>query len=574
MTTVALLQVLSERFGLVLAAAFLLLTFSRPLHRFGSKRSTPLHTGIYILFFGIFGILGTYTGNSIQESVANLRAMAVITGGLFGGPIVGAGAGFIAGLHRNLIDIGGFSAFPCGLATFAQGLLAGYVATRVKNPLDWRYAAGLAIVGESAHMLLVLLLSRPFADAVDLVSIIGMPMLVVNTLGAIIFVQAISFVTKDRERHDSSMAEQILSIANQTVAHLRFGLNEKTARETARIIFEQIPVAAVGITDNRTVLTHMGVGSDHHETGKEILTRATFKVLKCGEPAFLHGPADVGCNHPGCSLHSGIVVPLHKGDRVVGTLKLYGSKDHPLDSIRIEIARGLASLFSTQLELEDLHLQAQMLAHAEIRRLQAQINPHFLFNSLNTIASFCRTNADKARDLLLDLSRYMRRNLDSSRGFIPLSDELAQVQSYLAIEQARFGDRVRVDITVEKGCEDWPVPPLLIQPIVENGVKHGIGKREEGGVIALQINCDKTANELCVCVQDNGVGMTSELVCELLAAKTLESATEGIGVTNCHHRLEGMFGPEYGLAISSEPDHGTEVRFRIPRRGAITHEAA
>ncbi|MFV0349758.1 MAG: LytS/YhcK type 5TM receptor domain-containing protein [Halodesulfovibrio sp.] len=562
MTTEVLLGVLIERFGLIVAAAFLLLSF-RPLERFGGKHSSSLQTVFYMSFFGLFGILGTYSGNDIHQSVANLRAMAVITGGLFGGPVVGAGAGLIAGLHRNLIDIGGFSAVPCGLATFIEGLVAGLVARKLGDGLDWRAAGAIGILGETLHMGLVLLLSRPFDDALHLVKIIGMPMVVVNTLGAILFVQIISLVFKDREKRDSDMAEQILSIANQTVSHLRGGLNAASARETARIIYDRIPISAVSITDDVTVLAHIGIGDDHHTTGCDIKTLGTRRVLETGEPLLLNGPEDIGCHFKSCPLYSGIVVPLRKGERIIGTLKFYGSKEDPLDRIRFELAKGLGSLFSTQLELEDLHLQTRMLAHAEIRRLQAQINPHFLFNSLNTIAAFCRTNSDKARELLLDLSRYMRRNLDSSRGFIPLSDELEQVQSYLAIEQARFGDRIRVQMDVAPGCESWPVPPLLIQPIVENGVKHGIARREEGGLIQLSIS--RQGDELCVAVLDNGVGMAPEQVEHLITPRAMESASEGIGVMNCHQRLAQMFGPEYGLHIDSLPGQGTQVLFRIPR---------
>ena len=137
-------------------------------------------------------------------------------------------------------------------------------------------------------------------------------------------------------------------------------------------------------------------------------------------------------------------------------LKLYGTRECPLDLPHFELARGLAELFSIQLELEDIQTTNQLLAHAEIRRLQAQINPHFLFNSLNTIASLCRTAPQSARELLLDLAHYMRQSLDSSRGFIPLSDELSRIRSYLSIEQARFGDRVRCEVDIPEDALDWP----------------------------------------------------------------------------------------------------------------------
>lgn len=299
--------------------------------------------------------------------------MAAITAGLFGGPVVGFGAGLIAGLHRYVIDPGGFSAFPCGLATVIEGLVAGLIAWRIKDSMDWRLAGLLGILGESLHMILVLAISRPFPQALELVKVIGMPMIVVNSLGAALFVQIINMISKGRERRDSSNAQQILFIANQTVSHLRSGLNTESAAATARLIYDNVPLAAVSITDNETVLAHIGSGSDHHLPEKDIQTEATRKVLKSGVPAFLRGKRQIACGHKGCALNSAIIIPLRKGDVVTGTLKFYGSAHEPLDNIRFEIAKGLGGLFSTQLELEDIHLKARMLAHAEIRRLQAQI---------------------------------------------------------------------------------------------------------------------------------------------------------------------------------------------------------
>ena len=182
-----------------------------------------------------------------------------------------------------------------------------------------------------------------------------------------------------------------------------------------------------------------------------------------------------------------MLAPLRKGDRVVGCLKLYGTDDIELQKVHFELAKGLGDLFSTQLELQDIQTQNQLLAKAEIRRLQTQINPHFLFNALNTIGSFTRTKPDRARSLLAELAMYMRRNLEDSDGVTRIGAELDQIRSYLKIEQARFGDRVHCEWRLEEGVEDIEIPPLIIQPLVENGVKHGILKREEGGTIALSI---------------------------------------------------------------------------------------
>jgi two-component system sensor histidine kinase LytS len=565
-TSIGLLMVtLIEHVGLIVAAAFILLSMA-PVQPMMLERSTLKHRIFLTIFFGVFGIMGTYGGNLIFNSFANLRAMAVITGGLYGGPLVGLGAGLIAGGHRFLIDIWGFSAFPCALSTTLEGLAAGLIAAHLgEKRLDWKIAALIGVIGEGMHMLLVLGMSSPFEEALELVKVIALPMMLVNPLGAGLFIHIITMVFDAREKRESIQTKKIFDIANQTLSHLRSGLNRDSALATARIIHNSLSVPAVAITNRDTVLAHIGAGDDHHLPGAPLRTAATRRVVETGHPLFIKSRNSIGCNDPLCPCTSGIIIPLKKGEETVGTLKFYGTRETNLDAIGFEIGKGLGNLFSTQLELEDIQVQAQLLAHAEIRRLQAQINPHFLFNSLNTIASFCRTNAERARELILDLSVYMRKNLDSSRGLIPLKDELEQVDSFLAIVQARFGDRIRVRQNLEHGLGDWPIPSLIIQPLVENAVKHGLAGLENGGTVTLRISRDNGL--LRVCVEDDGVGMPADRLEELFAETCLISEGDGagIGVRNCNNRLKQLYGPENHLDISSRPGRGTRISFTIPR---------
>ena len=559
-----LLVLLVSRVGLIVAAAFLLLGV-RPVKRLGSRRSLSA-TLFFIGFFGFIGILGTYGGGKVDGSVANFRATAVVTAGLFGGPVVGLGAGLVAGLHRVLIDIGGFSAIPCGLATVMEGLAAGLIARRFgSRALDWKPAVSIAVFGEAVHMGLVLALSRPYADAVALVRVIAVPMIVSNAVGAGLFVQIIRTVRSKREQETSTQAEAILDIANQTVSHLRSGLTRQTAKKTARILYRHLPVAAVAITGTDTVLAHVGAGDDHHTGGEPIRTKFTYEVMEKGHPLIRKSASRIGCPHPGCPFVSAIVVPLKKGETVIGTLKFYGTKSQPLTPIDIHMAKGLGGLFSTQLELEDLRVQKEMLTRAELSRLQAQINPHFLFNGLNTIASFCRTDPTRARELIQNLAFYMRRNLEGGGKPIALSRELEQVRAYLAIAMARFGDRIRVENAISEDCLDWPIPPLVVQPLVENAILHGIAPLEDGGCITL--SAKRVRKNLEISVEDDGVGMDPEKARALLAHPEAESR---IGLANCHHRLVHQFGPESGLLIDTAVNRGFRIRFRIPASSALS----
>ena len=565
-----LILTLIGHLGLMVASAFVVLNLGAGLKRYTGGHPV-VEKVILILMFGGLAILGNYGTDPVYDAFANLRAMAVVTAGLIGGPIVGIGAGVLAGGHRFLIDIWGFTSAPCGLATLLEGGVAGFLSWRFgPRVLHWKVAAPLAAAGESMHMGLVLLMAKPFPEAFALVKLIAAPMIVVNAMGAGVFVELIKVLLRERESRESRQVQQILEIVNMTVGYLRSGLGAGSAKNTAEIIFAHVDVAAVAITNTTHVLSHVGLGSDHHIPGDPVKTGSTHEVLEHGEGRFLHRRRDIACPNENCPFNHGIIVPLKKGDEIVGSLKFYGTREHPLDKVHFQTAKGLAVLFSTQLELEEIQIQSRMLAYAEIRRLQAQINPHFLFNSLNTIASFCRTQPGKARELILDLSSYMRRNLDQSKGYITIKEELEQVEAYLAIEQARFGDRVSYHLDVTDGCENWPIPSLVIQPVVENAVKHGITPKEEGGIVSVVI--DKSDDRLRICINDDGMGMSEEIVDRLYGTDEVQAASEGIGVRNTIHRLTRLYGSACDIAISSTVGEGTTVSFTIPYRVQSTVE--
>lgn len=567
MNTLNILLPLVEHYGLIVAAAFLLLCW-RPFRKLIHSDTSLSEKVAMILFFSGLGILGTYAGTPVMGAIANLRAIGVITGGLLGGPLVGTAVGLIAGGHRVLMDIHGFTAVSSALATFLEGLGAGLLSLRLKTAvLDWRVAFAAAFAGECMHMLLILATVRPLVQGWLLVKVIALPTILVNAIGAALFVQMLHFVQKDRQRHAAIEARKALVIANETVSHLRSGLTPASADASARIIFERTSVAAVAITD--TARTLALVAADRYQRAAEkVAARLAPGVVASGKPLLLNKKQLAGGGPGEGPLWSAIIVPLAKKRRPVGTLSFYGSRRLLLDAIDFQIALGLARLFSTQLELEDIQIQSELRACAEIRRLQAQINPHFLFNALNTIGSFCRTSPEKARRLILELSTYLRRNLDRGDHFVTLSEELQQVRSYLSIEQARFGDRIRASIDIQAGCTDWPIPPLVIQPLVENAVKHGLGGLENGG--RVRVEARQHHGELQVLVSDNGVGMPEKTA----PGRDGDQAAPicgagGIGLANIRQRLAHLYGPDCRLRIDSRLQSGVTVRLSIPQRPAL-----
>ncbi|WP_304944501.1 sensor histidine kinase, partial [Vallitalea guaymasensis] len=200
----------------------------------------------------------------------------------------------------------------------------------------------------------------------------------------------------------------------------------------------------------------------------------------------------------------------------------------------------------------------QLLNKAELKALQAQIQPHFLFNTLNTIVYFCRTDPEKARELLLKLSYYLRNNFKTTGDFISLKEEILYVESYLTIEQARFPERLKVEYDIEEGIQ-CKIPPLLIQPIVENAVKHGLMAKKAGGKIVISIK--QREEYVVITVSDNGVGMTEEQLERLFD----NNKKQGIGVNNVNNRLKSIYNTS--LKIKSKEGEGTTMIMEIPIRG-------
>ncbi|WP_461038929.1 LytS/YhcK type 5TM receptor domain-containing protein [Tepidimicrobium xylanilyticum] len=553
-------QNLLSRVGLIMLLSFIM-TRMKPFRRLVAKQNIDFRDKMLLAFiFGLYGIIGTYTGIPIRGAIANARVIGVFVGGLLGGPIVGTLSGLIAGGHRYLIDIGGFTAFSCSLSTFTEGIMAGFLKKGIdKTDNKMLFALVTGMVAEVWQMLIIITFSKPFSDALELVKIIGLPMIVANGLGIAVCISIIHSVIKDLERAEASQAQLALKIANKTLKYFRKGLNEKTALEVVKIIKNMTGVKAVAITDKEKILAHVGLGEEHHLAGSPIRTNLTKEVIQNGRCIIANSKEEIDCDNSKCELKSAIIIPLMEGDKVVGTLKMYKDQENSITQVESALALGLGQLFSTQLELSKIDYQSELLAKSELKALQAQINPHFLFNAINTIVSLIRTQPDNARRLLIHLSNYFRNNLQESNNEVDLYKELENIKSYLEIEKARFGDKLNIVFDIPDKI-DCTLPPLLLQPLVENAVKHGIFEKVDGGTV--QIKAIDNGRETELIVEDDGIGMSEELLSSLLN----DQVSTGIGLNNVNNRLKAMYGKEYGLIIESKIGQGTRVKMRIPKK--------
>ncbi|MCL4078344.1 histidine kinase [Coriobacteriia bacterium Es71-Z0120] len=395
----------------------------------------------------------------------------------------------------------------------------------------------------------------------------GSPRLVpIVAVAGLVVIAAGSVVARVLTRPDhirAMQSHQILEIASRTLAYMRRGLDPETAQAVCRLALEQSDAAAVAITDRETVLGFAGLGEDHHHPGGPIMTKATREAIESDEHRILATREDIGCPVKGCYLRAAIVVPLHVRGEVVGTLKFYYTTPRLLNETQVTMVEGLAHLLSTQLELSELERQTELACRMELKALQAQISPHFLFNTINTIAALIRTDPAQARELLREFARFYRRTLEENEDLVPLERELEYARSYMRFEQARFGDRIRMVEEIDEELEGVMVPAFIIQPLVENCVQHALLPDRP---LTIRLRVGRDEDGLAITVQDDGAGIPADELPRVL--ETGVGRGLGIALKNVHDRVRGHFGPGSGLTIESREGVGTTVTARlVPRSG-------
>lgn len=384
------------------------------------------------------------------------------------------------------------------------------------------------------------------------------------------------------DMRNSQATEHILGLASLTLDHMRSGLTQSSCSDVCRLLLPETTAIAVAMTDREHVLAYVGALAADFPPGSPIHTAATFEVLETGKLGTFQTRGDDETGADGHTpelprnVRGGIVVPLNVQERPVGTIKFYYRTPADIDRTQLAIARGFGQLLSTQLSTHELDRQAELTAKAEVKALQAQINPHFLFNTINTIAALTRTDPAQARDLLREFAVFYRQTLESSEQLIPLGRELEQTRRYLRFEHARFGeDRIVESEAIGEGCAEVLVPAFIVQPIVENAVRHAM--RDEGP-LHIDIRAEEDDGDVMIAVADDGLGMSAE-ACRKLRERaegvgsgrcSVDEKGTGIALRNVAERLERFYGFGSGIDIVSKPGEGTCVTLRLAR--AAVHE--
>ncbi|MGJ3192425.1 sensor histidine kinase [Paenarthrobacter nitroguajacolicus] len=343
-----------------------------------------------------------------------------------------------------------------------------------------------------------------------------------------------------------------LHAASRAGQHLRGGLQPAGAAKASKQLRALLACEALAITDTDAVLAWDGAGEELRPS----LMRLAAEVLATGRTAVV---PHAGNPHHEKAEHdfSAVIAPIRAGSRVVGSVAaLAPAAGAGLVRATTEVADWIAA----QLELAELEASRTLLMEAEVRALRAQISPHFIYNSLNAIASFINTDPARARELVVEFADFTRYSFRRHGDFTTVAEELRCIDRYLLLERARFGERVQVSLRIAPEVLSTVIPFLSLQPLVENAVRHGLEAKEGPGHITICANDSGAFAE--VTIEDDGVGMDPEHLRSVLAGHT---DGDHVGLRNVDARLRQVYGDEHGLVIDTAPGEGTLITMRVPK---------
>ncbi len=344
-----------------------------------------------------------------------------------------------------------------------------------------------------------------------------------------------------------------LRTANLLAPSLRSGLHGAGSGKVTTHLQSLLGTPGVVLADVAGVIAVAGVDEVH----QALLEGPIARVVTTGEPQVL-AAADLVCARGAtCALQAAVVAPLAVDGTVVGALVAAGPS---AQAGLLRLASEVAQFIATQLELAELDRSRRRAAQAELRFLRAQISPHFIYNAITAIESFVRTDPDRARELLVQFADFTRYSFRGRDQFVTVAEELRLVDTYLELERARFGERLAVTLRVAPEVLSVRVPSLILQPLVENAVRHGLEPSGRAG--HLSIAAHDAGSDAVITIEDDGAGADPERVRRVLSGR---EDGDAVGLHNVDERLRTVFGEQFGLVVETGIDAGTKVTVRIPK---------
>jgi two-component system, LytTR family, sensor kinase len=379
----------------------------------------------------------------------------------------------------------------------------------------------------------------------------------ISALGA-----AVWAVARLRARRAIATATQratydVLHTAGLAADPLRTGLSQASATKAIRHLRALVGADGLALVDAESVLALDGRGTHHSAQ----FVAASRRAIAANRSTVL-GSAELPCDRVDCPVRGAVIAPLTGPDGAAPGALVAIADGQPAPGL-VQATLETARWAGAQLALAELDSSRELLARAEVRALRAQISPHFVYNALSAIASFVRTDPERARELILEFAEFTRYSFRAHGDFTTLAEELRSIDRYLTIERARFGDRLQVRLQIAPEVLPVGLPFLCLQPLVENAVRHGLSRKPGVGMVSIEAR--DAGAECHITVEDDGVGMDPAVLIAGVAEAAHSEDSGHVGLSNVDERLRSVFGDQFGLVVETGLGAGTKVSMRVPK---------
>lgn len=573
------LFVLFERIGLLLMFAYLITRIPH-LKTFLYRKYHPQSQTVFIIVFFFLSIVSTHLSIAIVDGeilkqilwfkpdkesiVLNLSLIVVFIAGLWGGVLNGGIVGFFNATYYSFFGLEDILVF--GITSMIVGIGSGFLnkclsTRRMIKPI---YALFLGFIPSIVYLTAASFFvfdEEPLLTNVTL----GIPYIFATGAAISIFVSIIHIIYKE-EGHEIIIAtNQAFHISEEALPILKYDSRQKISESIADLLYKKLDVSGVAVTKQDKIIAMKGVSRHFYQVGDTLKSQKAKEALRTRKMQtvyYKHEP--VWKNHY-CPYEAALIIPIIEPNDTVSLIKFYFRKESQISPVFRVIAQGIGQLFSNQLKLKATEKLREQIWDAELRSLQAQINPHFLFNTLHLIASLFRSDPIKARTLTIKLAKLMRFNLDITENkLITLEDELANLKAYNTIVETRFSNRLKIHYHLDRSIDyvSVMIPPSTIQPLVENAIQHGLKQVTENGEIEIRI--ERKNDRVFISVTDNGTGFDEMANKQIYYKQPSKKQYSGVGLYNVNHRLINLLDKHAKLHVENLPEGGSKVYFSIP----------
>ena len=483
----------------------------------------------------------------------NTRMIGAMSAGLLGGPLVGFFASMLGGLYVLLTASPAVLAHSEAFSTVCFGLLgAGFYPYFQRGKWKYRDLILLAVFAELFEIFSLLRLTVSMKVAIEAIIEMSIPMMLINVVGLMVFIANFNYVFIQQ---DAETTRQLQRIGTVTGELMDLFENDRSYADNLStfidILMDNFDYSGVMITDRSKILhwRHPDIRLTVDEMTE--LSLIAVHAMNSGQLETMETPPEGSVWEAALNDNYSAAVPFAVNGQVRGSLVVWVKRTWFQKTIELEFIRIVHNLILFQLSKRELSKQLELTSQAELKALQFQVNPHFLFNALNTISFVCREDSERAVKLLRVLASYFRYSLKQRNFMAPLADEIQHVKDYLRIEEARFEEKL--DIRFYEDTEsDIPVPILILQPIIENAVRYGISA---DGYRHVTVRVSRLEGGVSVRIRDRGPGIPEAVLADIAADNDID---DHIGLTNVNRRLKAIYGNEGGLQITSDGD-GTVI---------------